>query len=258
MSDNLFLNRIIKAIIVDDELYARGELMVNYISEFCEDVQILGVCCCANDAYDMIVEKKPDLVFLDVDMPNGSGFDLLRMFQTVNFKVVFVTAFSDYAIDAFRVSAVDYLLKPLDISNLINAVLKVRNSIKVPGSYAQLLDLLESYSSSKKTDKNYVIASANGFFVVKASDIILLKADSYCTIVVIVDSPPIISSHNLKFFEDVFDPNQFMRVHNSYIINLEHVKKYTTQDEIFLTGNNKSSLSRAHKQDFLDLYKKRF
>ena len=257
MSDNLLLKQIIKAIVVDDELHAR-ELLVNYISEFCEVVEIVGVCSCANEAFDMIVEKGPDLVFLDIDMPNGSGFDLLRMFQIVSFKVVFVTAFSDYAIDAFRFSAVDYLLKPLKISDLTEAVEKVKKTLKAPGSYSQLLDLLESYSSQKKSDKNYVISSANGFIVVRASDIIMLKADSYCTTVFVVDDLPITSSHNLKFFEDVIDPDQFMRVHNSYIINIDHVKKYTVQDEIFLTGNNKSSLSRAHKQDFLDLYKKRF
>ena len=257
MSDNLLLKRIIKAIVVDDELLAR-ELMVNYVREFCEDVEIVGICSCANEAFDMIIEKGPELVFLDIEMPNGSGFDLLRRFKTVSFKVVFVTAFSEYAIDAFRFSAVDYILKPLKISDLTEAVEKVKHTLKVPASYVQLLDLLESYSSKKKADKNYVISSANGFFVLKASDIIMLKADNYCTTVFIVDDLPITSSHNLKFFEEVFDPNQFMRVHNSYIINVDHVKKYTTQDEIFLTGNNKSSLSRAHKQDFLDLYKRRF
>ncbi len=257
MSDKPLLNRVVNAIIVDDELHAR-ELMVNYIGEYCENVEIVGVCCCAKEAYDVIVEKGPDLVFLDIEMPNGSGFDLLRMFKTIDFKVVFVTAFSEYAIEAFRFSAVDYLLKPLKIGDLSEAVEKVKNTLKVHSSYAQLLDLLESYNSPKKTDKNYVISSANGFIVVRASDIIMLKADSYCTTVFVVDDLPITSSHNLKFFEDVIDPDQFMRVHNSYIINIDHVKKYTVQDEIFLTGNNKSSLSRAHKQDFLDLYKKRF
>ena len=150
MPENISLKQIIKAIVVDDELHAR-ELMVNYIHEYCEEVEIIGVCRSANDAYEMIGEKRPDLVFLDIDMPHGSGFDLLRMFQTINFKVVFVTAFSDYAIDAFRFSAVDYLLKPIKVGELTEAVEKVKNTLKVPDSYAQLLDLLESYSSKKKT-----------------------------------------------------------------------------------------------------------
>ncbi|MEI6140985.1 MAG: LytTR family DNA-binding domain-containing protein [Mariniphaga sp.] len=257
MSDNILLKQIIKAIVVDDELYAR-EVLVNYIVEFCTGVEIVGSCSSANEAFKVIVDKEPDLVFLDVDMPNGSGFDLLRMFQSVNFKVVFVTAYNTYATEAFRFAAVDYILKPIKISDLSEAVERVKNSLKVSGSYAQLLDLLESYMSPKKQDKNYVISTASGFSVVKASDIIMFKADSYCTIVYLVDNPPISSSHNLKYYEEIFDPNQFMRVHNSYIINLDHVKKYTIQDEIFLTGNNKSSLSRPHKQDFLDLYKKRF
>jgi two-component system LytT family response regulator len=255
MPDNILLKQMVKAIIVDDELHAR-EVLANYLIEFCTGVEIVGSCASANEAFKAIIEKEPDLVFLDVDMPHDNGFDLLRMFQTINFKVVFVTAYEKYASEAFRYAAVDYILKPIKIKDLSDAVEKVKTTLKTTGSYTQLLDLLDSYMSPKKLDKNYVISTASGFTVVKACDIIMFKADSYCTIVYLVDNPPISSSHNLKYYEEIFDPDQFMRVHNSYIINLEHVKKYSVQDEIFLTGNNKSSLSRTHKQAFLDRYKK--
>lgn len=254
MPDNLLIKKIIKAIIVDDEQHARDALF-NYISEFCPALEVVALCGSAKEAYKIINEKKPDLVFLDIDMPQGSGFDLLKMFEKIHFKVVFVTAYSEYAVDAFRYAAVDYLMKPIKVSELIEAVGKVESDLKKTDSFAMLLDLLESFASPKKQNRDFVISTASGFTVVKTNDMVMFQANGYCTKVFLADGTCLSSSHNLKYYDDIFDQQQFMRVHNSYIINIDHVKKYTNTEEIILTGNLKCSLSRSHKQDFLNLYK---
>src|ERR1035437_4787774 len=124
------LPKSIKTIIVDDEKPSR-EALVNYITEYCPDIEIVSECKSIKTAYKSISELKPQLVFLDIEMPNGSGFDLLKMFETIDFKVIFITAFSDYAIQAFRFSATDYLLKPVKVIELIDAVAKVQQELTI-------------------------------------------------------------------------------------------------------------------------------
>ena len=247
-------NQKIQTVIVDDEHLAR-EALVNYICDYCPEIEVIANCNSVAAAYRTINEMKPQLVFLDIKMPNGTGFDLLKMFNPIDFKVVFITAFSEYAIDAFRFTAVDYLLKPVKVGELIEAVAKVKRELKMASSFDQLLELLDGFTSASRQSKSLVISDANGFSVVKREDIILCSADSYCTNLFLVNNPSIVSTRNLKYFEEILDSDQFMRVHNSYIVNLDHVRKYTSQDEIFLTDNLKCPLSKVHKHKFQEYHK---
>jgi two-component system LytT family response regulator len=244
----------ISTIIVDDEQPSR-EALYNYISEFCPELEVVAQCDSINSAWKAINVLRPQLVLLDIEMPNGNGFDLLRMFNPINFKVIFITAFSQYAVDAFRFAAIDYLMKPVKIAELIEAVNKVKNGVGNNNSIDVVLKLLESYTLHTSQENSLIISGAKGFTLVKKSDIIMLEADGYCTILFLTGKSNITSTRNLKYYEEILDPVQFMRVHHSYLINFDHVTGYTHQEEILLSHDLRCPLSKSHKQDFLNYYK---
>ncbi len=241
----------LKSIVVDDEAPSR-EALINYTRENCPDVQIVAQCDSIETAYEAITKHKPDLVFLDIEMPWGSGIELLKRFETIPFKVIFVTAFSDYAAQAFRLSATDFLLKPLKVKELVEAVEKVRKEIFLNHSAHNFDVLIQNLEMPDIASKKIVISNAHGFIVVNTADIIMCKADTYCTNFTLTKKKQIIkSSHNLRYYEDLLPDNHFIRVHNSFIVNIDHVKSYSNHGFIHLTDNNKCSLSAARKPDFL-------
>ena len=246
----------IRTVIVDDEQPAQ-EVLVNYICDYCPEIEIVAVCGSAKSAFEAINDKKPQLVFLDIQMPKESGFELLRMFGSINFKVIFVTGHSEYAIDAFRFSAVDFLLKPIKVGELAEAINKVKSEPTLSGPINQLQNLMESFAPATKQNKNLIIPDSGGFSVVKTDEIILCQAEGCSTTIHLINNGMITSARNLKYFEEIFDPQKFMRVHYSYIINLDHVRKYTNNDEITLTDNLKCCLSRSNKHEFQEHYKNR-
>ncbi len=134
-------------------------------------IQIVAECKSAKMAFNAISEFQPQLVFLDIEMPKGSGFDLLKMFETINFKVIFVTAFSVYAVQAFRFSATDFLLKPVKVSELIDAVNKVKDELSLQNSFVNIKALLDNLAGVNSITENLVIPDSKGFTVVKTSDI---------------------------------------------------------------------------------------
>jgi len=245
----------IKTIIVDDEKPSR-EALSNYLREFCPGIQLVAECKSAKTAYKAISELQPQLVFLDIEMPKGSGFDLLRMFSSVRFKVIFITAFSNYAVQAFRFSATDFLLKPVKISELKEAVDKVMNELEVKDSYLTVKALLDNFSGHTPLNGNLVIPNSKGFTVIKTSDIIYCEANGYCTHFFLSGKAKISSSRNLKFYEEILPQNLFIRIHHSYIVNLKHIKGYSNQEEVLLTDGFKCPLSSGNKHSFISLFKK--
>jgi two-component system LytT family response regulator len=249
------LRQNIKTIIVDDEKPSR-EALANYLREFCPGIQIIAECTSAKTAFKAISELQPQLVFLDVEMPKGSGFDLLKMFGSVHFKIIFITAFSNYAVQAFRFSATDFLLKPVKISELKEAVNKVMNELDIKDSYLAVKALLDNYSDHTPANRNLVIPDSKGFTVIKTSDIIYCKADGYCTHFFLTGDIKISSSRNLKFYCEILPQNLFIRTHNSYLVNLQQVRGYLNQEEILLADGLKCPLSSGNKRAFIDLFKK--
>jgi two-component system, LytTR family, response regulator len=244
----------ITAVIVDDEKPSR-EVLANYLREYCPEIQVVAECNSSKTAFKAISELHPQLVFLDVEMPKGNGFDLLRMFSTVNFKVIFITAFSNYAVQAFRFSAVDFLLKPLKISELTEAVHKAQNELLTKDSFLTIKTLLENLSVKSSPNGNLVISNSKGFSVLKTSDIIFCEADGYCTIFYLTGKGKMSSSRNLKYFEELLPNDQFIRTHHSFIVNLQHVTGYSHLGEIYLTDDHSCSLSAAHKNRFMGYFK---
>ena len=241
----------LKSIVIDDEQPSR-EALSTYIKDFCTDVEIIAECDSVKTAYQAILQHRPQLVFLDIEMPNGNGFDLLHLFKTPPFKVVFVTAYSDYAIRAFRFAAADYLLKPVKVDELVDAVNKVRQELEREQSNKNIQVLMESLASHNGEVHQLVIPDGKGYSVIKVSEIIMCEAEGYCTHFYLTGKRKITSSKSLKHFEDIFNGHQFIRVHRSHLINLSKINGYTKQAEIRLDENLSCPLGNNYRQQFLE------
>lgn len=245
---------MLKTIIVEDENPAK-DLISRLLNDHCEEVEIIETVATVKAAFNAIKNHNPDLVFLDIEMPDGNGFDLLKRFERIDFSVIFMTAYSEYAVKAFRFNAVDYLLKPVQIDELKSAVGKViniSNDGKITRDYYKNINaLLKNVREHHNIEETIVIPHLKGFDVLKISDIIMCKADSYCTNFYLTGKRNIISSKNLKQYEDILTLHKFLRVHHSYLINIGHVCSYTKQGEILLTEKNLAYLGESFRQQFL-------
>jgi two-component system, LytTR family, response regulator len=246
---------MIRCIIIDDEKPAR-EVLKNYLTEYCSDIEIVALADSLNTGLKAISQYQPDLVFLDIEMPNGNGFDLLRKLTKITFRIIFVTAYSEFAVKAFRFYATDYLLKPVNINELMEAVEKVRLEIATMQDNRNLDELLEF---SKNQDNGFnvvVIPDKRGFAVVKLTEIILCEADGYCTNFHLTGGRQNISSKNLKFYEELLGEKYFLRVHNSFVVNIRHVKGYDNEGIITLAGHLTAPLGNTYKKRFLERFAK--
>lgn len=239
-----------RAVIIDDEKLSR-EVICNYLDEYCKDVEIVAKATSVKTGYNVIHKFKPDLVFLDIEMADGKGFDLLTKFEKIDFRIIFVTAYSDYAIKAFRFSAIDYLLKPVRIDELIEAVNKAR-AMQESGINPQMLEVLFNHlrTSDQPRNSTIIIPNIKGFEVIKVPEIIMCQADGYCTNFYVIGKRKVISSKNLKNFDSLLEDQGFIRVHHSFLINIDHVISFTRQGEIFLSEGLKASLGESYKNEF--------
>lgn len=239
----------IKSIIIDDEERARNSLLT-LLHQFCDNIEVIETCKSVPEGVLAINKHRPNLVFLDIEMPEYNGFELLSFFREVDFEIIFVTAFNEYALKAFEVSAVDYLLKPVDIDKLKTAVDKAEK--KRSGSDMQ--EKLDTLKEAFKTNEFNKIAMpmADGLHFVNTSDIVYLEADGAYTEVWLKNALKIVVSKKLKFFEDVLsDKPYFFRSHRSYIVNINFISKYSKAENILTLDNGKTLLiSRDRKADF--------
>jgi len=242
---------MISCIIVDDEVKSRESLKI-LLEDFCQDVEVKALCENVAQAQEAIKVHHPDVVFLDIQLQRETGFDLLTKLKEVNFEVIFTTAYSEYAIKAFRFSAIDYLLKPIDIEELKAALAKVekRKSDTITARIEQLMQNLKSGSSD-----NYKLAlpTADGLVFVKVHEILYCEASSNYTEITMTDSKKYIVSRTLKDYEELLVDQNFYRIHHSYVINLNAIKKYVRGDGGYVIMNNDKSLdvSKRKKDGFL-------
>lgn len=221
-----------KAIIIDDEPMAR-ELLQGMISEYTPNIEVQALCENLPAGIKAINKYNPDIVFLDIEMPGYSGLDLLDFFNPdeINFAIIFVTAYNQYAIQAFKLSAVDYLLKPIESDDLIKAI-----SLFEKKSNTNIQILKNNLSSSIK---KIAINTANTIVFVSLQDILFFKADGAYTKVYLHDDKVILTSKNLKHFEDMLTNHPlFYRCHKSYVVNIEYISEYVKSDGGFLRVRN--------------------
>jgi two-component system LytT family response regulator len=242
---------MIRSIIVDDEFDAVNFIQ-SLISSYCPDLEVVGTAHSALEGIKLIRDKEPDLVFLDVEMPHGSGFDLLANFPRKTFDVIFITAFNHYAIKAIKFSAVDYILKPININEFLEAVKKVvqardEKSSK-ESSFATLFENLRSTLPHK-----LAIPTTDGMEYINTKDIIRVEADRSYSMFYLNDGRKFLVSRNLKEYQELLGDRNFFRTHNSHLINLDYVKKYYRHDGGYVEMSDGSTvaISRNKKDLFL-------
>lgn len=233
---------------VDDEESAR-DVLENLLLRFCPEVELIAKCENIKQAVDCIHEKKPELVFLDIEMPNYAGYEIVRFFDKIHFNIIFVTAYDQYAIKAFEVAALDYLLKPIDIERMKGAIQRVVQQQQI-AQQAQRLSLLSETLEYKQL-KNLIISDKGQQHIVAIDKIIAIEAqESYCSIH--TTDKTYIASKNLKHFETLLENiPAFFRVHKSWIVNKGCIQHYSKSDlSIRLTNGLITKLSKYKKAEF--------
>jgi two-component system LytT family response regulator len=216
---------MIRTILVDDEVDSIRVLQ-RLLETCCPKVNIIGTANGVDTALELIRETKPDLVFLDIEMSQGNAFDLLNQLLPLTFQVIFVTAFDNYAIRAFKYSAVDYLLKPVDIDDLVNAVSRVREKPE-PGDLAeQMRILLNNVGVLQLSQQKMAIPTISGLNFVPVQDILRFEAKGNYTVIYLANSEPVMATRTIRDYEEVLPEAVFCRIHSSHIINLSRIEKY--------------------------------
>lgn len=239
---------MIKAIIVDDEVHCLDTLSI-LISDYCPDLQIMERCISAKKAILAIQLHKPDLVFLDIEMPVMNGFEFLEQFSEIPFSVIFTTSYNQYAIRAIRFSALDYLLKPIDRKELIAAIHKIQQQKRVP-SLEQFHLLREQIQQNANSLTKIAMPTAEGFELIPASEVVRCEAENNYTILFLKNKNKIIACRTLKDIEEqLLGFSSFIRVHNSYLVNLNEVTRYIRGEGGYLVMSDGTtvSVSRSRK-----------
>lgn len=237
---------MIKAIIVDDEIAAR-EVISTLIADFCPNVQVVAIVSDTFEAEKEIERQQPDLVFLDVEMPKRSGIQFLQSLKKINFEVIFITAFDQYALQALKLSAVDYLLKPVEIKELIHAIHKVQSG---KSGLNRVQNLIENSSSKRK---KIVLPQADAIDFVEIDTILYCIAEGSYTRFVLNTKKEILVSRSIKNYEDVLIPEGFYRCHKSYIVNLTAVSRYQRSGTLVISNGTSLPVSRTKREEILTL-----
>lgn len=244
---------MIKAIIVDDEPNGVKNLRA-LLSSYCPDVNMVGESGDLQGAFELICTKKPELVFLDIEMPFGSGFELLDRINDINFEVIFVTAFEKYAMHAIRKSACDYILKPIDISDLVNAVDKATARISRKNETYHLKKLLTD-AQAPDAEKKIALPTLQGMVFVKLTDIVHCEAEGSYTWFCFADGTKILIAKNIGEYDDLLMDKGFIRVHHSRLINCRHVVEFKKGNTATVIMSNGSSVPVSQrKRDVLLQY----
>ncbi|PQJ77327.1 LytR/AlgR family response regulator transcription factor [Polaribacter glomeratus] len=241
----------ITAVLVDDEPKALA-ILKNKIERFCSNIVIIGETQDPNEAIALIERKKPQLVFLDIAMPQMSGFDMLTKFSNPQFEVIFVTAFDEYAIDAINYCAIGYLLKPVDNQSLIATVIKAAQNIEDKSALSKNKLLIQNLGVQTFQKKKIVVPTHDGLEFVEISNIIFCEGTEGYTKIHFLNLKTILSSYSIGHFVKLLSNQDFYLIHKSYLINLNHIEKYLNEGYVVLTNNHKLPISRNRRSDFID------
>lgn len=245
---------MLKAVIIDDIETIRKKNSA-IIKSNCPNISIIGQAESVESGIKIIKKLSPDLVFLDVEMPDGTGFDLLQRLKPFNFKVIFITGFEDFAIKAFRFSAIDYLLKPLDTNELIEAVKKVEDSLNKEVFDMKINNLFSNLERPKNLQK-LILKTAEKIYSVNIQDIVNCESEKNYTTFYFINSPKLVVSTNLKEYESMLTPFNFFRTHQSHLINMayfDHFIKTDGGNTIIMKNKTAIPLSVRKKEEFLIL-----
>lgn len=245
-----------RSIVIEDELNVR-EGFIKLMNTFCPNIAIVGVAGSVDAGIELILKTEIDVLFLDINLPDGSGFDLLYRLPDRNFHVIFITAYDQYAIDAFKISAVDYLLKPVSPDLLKKAISKIDSPI----DQETKLNVLGAKLAKKfEQNEKVILKDSESMQIVVISDIIFCQAEGSYTTFYLTGGRTIVTSLNLKEYERILEPYGFVRNHHSYLINLQQVQSIQRSDggTIVTMDGKKLPLSTRKKSAVIEALKNRF
>lgn len=246
---------MIKAILIDNEIHCLDTLSI-LLREYCPDVQIIEQCCSAKHGLQAIKKNKPDLVFLDIEMPGMNGFEMLEHCMEIPFAIIFTTTYAQYAIKAFRYGALDYLLKPIDPNELMAAINKIGEQRQLP-MIEQLQMLLKQIQNKERQFNKIAVPTTEGFELILADQIVRCEADNQYTHLFLKDKNKIIACRTLKEMEEqLHDFSFFLRVHHSHVVNMNEVAKYIRGEGGYLVMSDGSTInvSRSRKDALLKFF----
>lgn len=240
------------AVVIDDESRVR-ETICNMLSVYCPNIKVVGQADGVESGYTLINKLSPEVVFLDIKMPDGTGFDLLKKFNSLNFHFIIISAYEEYAVKAFKYSALDYLLKPIDSTDLINAVDKVTKTINSEETNQKFEILLTNIDNAEKEIKKIILKTQDSIFVVDINSIVRCESQNNYTLFYLSDSSTVLVSKTLKEYDEMLSPLSFIRCHQSHLVNPKYIVKYTKHPVITIEMVDGSTIPVAvRKKDVID------
>lgn len=248
------MKKNIETVIIDDKKGAKDTLKL-LLKVHCPEISIMAEASNVEEGLEVIAEYSPQLVFLDIEMPDGTGFDLLERVDSVDFKVIFTTGHEQYAIKAFKFSAIDYLLKPIDVDDLKEATAKAQEEIQNETLQLKVGTLLSNLQEVSDALKKIVLKDSDAVHIVQINEILYLEANSNYTKFYLTDNREILTSNTLKEYDAILSKAGFYRVHKSYLINLSMVTKFDKREggTVVLQGNIQLPIASRKKEEFLGL-----
>ena len=247
--------KAIRTIIVDDEKGAR-ESLAKMAEKYCPHIEVIAKADSMKTAYEAINELHPDLVFLDIEMPNGNAFDLLEKFNEIDFEIIFTTAYDHYAIKAIKFSAIDYILKPIDPEELVQAVNRLENKVGQKELLNKKFTALLSNLKPENKIKKVAVIEGDGIMFVNISEIIRCEAANNFALFILTDKREVVGTRSLSEYEQLLSEENFMRVHRAHLINLNHIKKFKQikgeGGTVIMIDDSKVEVSRRSKQELLE------
>ena len=240
---------MIKAVIIDDEENSRTSLQ-GKLELFCPEVEIVAEAASVSEALETLTALKPDVIFLDIQLGSESGFDLLGKIdkEEVNSEVIFITAHDEFAIQAIKFSALDYLLKPIDSEELVKAIRRVEERKGLQQSDVSLQVLVENLRQSSDSSKKIVVPTSDGMHVIKVAKIIRLESSSNYTVFHIKDEKSLLASRTLKEFDTILHDYNFQRIHKSHLINMNYIKRYVQTDGGYIILEDGAQIPVANRK----------
>lgn len=238
---------MLKALIVDDEKHTCDEVAA-IIKESCPGVKLIGQCGNISEAIRIIHDKNPDIIFLDIKLGDENGFDLFKHFLKPTFKVIFITAYQQYAVEAFKFAALHYLLKPIAADKLVESIERARQATEGESFLMGIKSLAYNFENRLSKNKKLAIKTSDNIHLLNSSDILYCQSDHSYTTFFMADGNRILVSTNIGHYQELLEEHDFMRVHKSYLVNMEKVKKFSKAEGGMLILSNGTQIPVAHRK----------
>lgn len=246
---------MIKIFILEDEKPVL-DTITDIVQNYCENSEIIGTARTISSAKEIMQKSEPDLVLLDINLPDGTSFELLEHFNQPNFKIIFITAFEEFAIKAIKLSAIDYLVKPIDPIELIDAIKRAKDALNQKNNKLELNALLANIKNISDKPKKIILKTAESIYLIDVQDIMHCESDGAYTRFYINDGKKIFISKILKDYEDLLEDCGFMRIHKSHIINLNYIDRFEKADggSVILKDQSSIPVSVRKKDALLKIF----